>query len=636
MATSAATTPRCWTTSYRLLRTLEHRIQLYRLRRTHLMPTDEADLRRLGRAVGHRRDAAREVVAQWQAQAREVRRIHERLFYRPLLTAAARLSTSEARLTPEAARERLAALGFRDPAGALRHIEALTTGVSRRAAIQRTLLPVMLGWFADEADPDAGLLSFRTISESLGTTHWYLKMLRDEGSAAERLAHVLARSRYAADLLVRAPESVAILGDAGGLSPRPRTALQATMTAATRRKESADDAMTAARVVRRQELFRVAVADLTGVLDLTAVGCALTDLTAATLQSALDIAVRRVEDDRGPLGTRLLVVGMGRLGGAEMGYASDADVLFVHQPEPGSDEGEAQKAATLVVQEMRRLLGAAGPDPQLGLDADLRPEGKSGPLVRSLQSYRRLLRAVVPGLGVAGPAAGHAGRGRRGAGPGVPGPDRPAAVAGGRPEPARRARDPHAEGPDGVRAAAPRRRPQDPLQARGRRPVRRRVDRAAAADAARASRCRRCAPPRPWAVWRRRGRRVCSRTPTPRPSARRGGWRRGCATPPCCGGDGPWTPCPATCATPTASDGSSAVSPGPGPRWPRTTAGWRDAPDLLSCPTSTKASETGNVSAVDSQGADRGTRHGYAVVRPAVPDALLRRHLRQQRAVGVG
>jgi glutamate-ammonia-ligase adenylyltransferase len=378
--------------SYRLLRTLEHRIQLFRLRRTHLMPTDEADLRRLGRAVGHRRDPAQQVVAQWQAQAREVRRIHERLFYRPLLTAAARLSSAEARLTPEAARERLAALGFRDPAGAMRHIEALTTGVSRRAAIQRTLLPVMLEWFADEADPDAGLLSFRTISESLGTSHWYLKMLRDEGSAAERLAHVLARSRYAADLLIRAPESVAILGDEGGLSPRPRAALQRTMSAATRRKDSPDDAMTAARVVRRQELFRVAVADLTGALDLTGVGCALTDLAAATLQSALDIAVRRVETERGPLGTRLLVVGMGRLGGAEMGYSSDADVLFVHQPDPGTDEGEAQRSATLVVQEMRRLLGAAGPDPQLSLDADLRPEGKNGPLVRTLQSYRAYYR----------------------------------------------------------------------------------------------------------------------------------------------------------------------------------------------------------------------------------------------------
>ena len=375
--------------SYRLLRALEHRIQLFRLRRTHLMPTAEPDLRRLGRAIGHRSDSAQAVVAQWQRQAREVRRIHERLFYRPLLMAAARLSSTEARLTPEAARERLAALGFRDPAGAMRHLEALTNGLSRRAAIQRTLLPVMLGWFADEADPDAGLLAFRRISDSLGATPWYLRMLRDEGSAAERLAHVLARSRYAADLLIRAPESVTMLGDAGGLTPRSRESLLATMRAGTRRKDTADDAMTAARVVRRQELFRIAVGDLTGQLDLAGVGAALTDLTSATLQSALDIATRRVEVEilGGPLGTRLLVVGMGSLGGAEMSYGSDADVMFVHRPDEGVDETDAQKHATLVVQEVIRLLGAAGPDPQLVVDADLRPEGKSGPLVRSLAAY---------------------------------------------------------------------------------------------------------------------------------------------------------------------------------------------------------------------------------------------------------
>ncbi|MEP7194588.1 MAG: bifunctional [glutamine synthetase] adenylyltransferase/[glutamine synthetase]-adenylyl-L-tyrosine phosphorylase [Actinomycetota bacterium] len=404
--------------SYRLLRTLEHRIQLFRLRRTHLMPTAEPDLRRLGRAVGHRSGPGAAVVAQWQRQAREVRRIHERLFYRPLLIAAARLSSTEARLTPEAARERLAALGFRDPAGAMRHLEALTGGLSRRAAIQRTLLPVMLGWFADEADPDAGLLAFRRISDSLGSTHWYLRMLRDEGSAAERLAHVLARSRYAADLLIRAPESVALLGDASGSTPHGRAALLSTMRAATRRKKTVDDAMTAARVVRRLELFRIAVADLTGQLDLAGVGAALSDLTSATLQSALDIATRRVEDESGqPLGTRLLVVGMGSLGGGEMGYGSDADVIFVHQPDDGVDENEAQKQATLVVQEVRRLLGVAGPDPQLVIDTDLRPEGKGGPMVRSLEGfaayYRRWsLTWEAQALLRAAPVAGDADLGR--------------------------------------------------------------------------------------------------------------------------------------------------------------------------------------------------------------------------------
>jgi [glutamine synthetase] adenylyltransferase / [glutamine synthetase]-adenylyl-L-tyrosine phosphorylase len=375
--------------SYRLLRTLEHRIQLFRLRRTHLMPTTEPDLRRLGRALGHRSDAAKAVEAQWQSRAREVRRIHERLFYRPLLAAVARLSSSDARLGPEAARERLAALGFRDPAGAMRHLEALTSGVSRRAAIQRTLLPVMLGWFADEADPDGGLLAFRKVSEDLGSTHWYLRLLRDEGTAAERLAHTLARSRYAADLLMGAPESVAMLGDAAGLVPLARPDLVRRMSAAAGRQDEPDRAVRAARSLRRQELFRVAAGDLAGELDLEQVGTALTDVTAALVEAALEVSVRSVEQRRGgPLSTRLLVVGMGRFGGAEMAYGSDADVVFVHDPFDGADEGTAQDEALDVVQELRRLLGSAGPDPQLGLDADLRPEGKNGPLVRSLASYR--------------------------------------------------------------------------------------------------------------------------------------------------------------------------------------------------------------------------------------------------------
>jgi glutamate-ammonia-ligase adenylyltransferase len=460
--------------SYRLLRTLEHRIQLFRLRRTHLMPTGQADLRRLGRAIGHRRDPAAEVVAQWQQQAREVRRIHERLFYRPLLLAAAKLSSTEARLTPEAARERLAALGFRDPAGAMRHLEALTGGLSRRAAIQRTLLPVMLGWFADEADPDAGLLAFRQISDSLGSSHWYLRMLRDEGSAAERLAHILARSRYAADLLIRAPESVAMLGDAGGVTPRSREKLLSTMRAAIRRKTTADDAMTAARVVRRQELFRIAVADLTGQLDLAGVGKALTDLTCATLQSALDISTRRVEGDMAhPLDTDLLVVGMGSLGGAEMGYGSDADVMFVHRPHEGVNETDALKQATLVVQEIRRLLMVAGPDPQLVIDTDLRPERTDGALAGRVCG---LLRAVVPDVGGPGADSGRSGCRRPRPRARLHRLDQPPQMASGRDLGARHTGDPHAEGKDGVRTPATRGRPQDALQAGAGRPGRCGVD----------------------------------------------------------------------------------------------------------------------------------------------------------------
>ncbi len=375
--------------AYRLLRTLEHRIQLLRLRRTHLMPTSPTELRRLGRAVGHRQDPAAAVTAEWRAQAREVRRLHERLFYRPLLNAVARLGTDEARLTPEAARERLSALGFRDPGGALRHIEALTEGLSRRAAIQRHLLPVLLGWFAAEADPDGGLLAFRKVSEALDASHWYLRLLRDEPAAAEQLARTLARSKFAAEVLVSAPEAVQILGESGGVAPHTREDIERRMRTAAQLKTTAADAVAAARQVRRVELFRIAVADLVGGLPQPEVGRALSDLTAATIQVALDVAITAEQQRSGaPLLSDLLVVGMGRLGGAELGYASDADVLFVHDPRVGADEKAAQAQALNVVKDLQRLLSVPGPDPAIGLDSDLRPEGKNGPLVRSLDSYR--------------------------------------------------------------------------------------------------------------------------------------------------------------------------------------------------------------------------------------------------------
>ncbi|HET6986131.1 MAG TPA: bifunctional [glutamine synthetase] adenylyltransferase/[glutamine synthetase]-adenylyl-L-tyrosine phosphorylase, partial [Kribbella sp.] len=218
--------------AYRFLRSMEHRIQLYRLRRTHQVPEDDADLRRLGRSLGFTKNPVTDLTAAWRKHALEVRRLHEKLFYRPLLAAVARIPGGEVRLTPEAAKQRLTALGYADPASALRHIEALSEGVSRRSSIQKALLPAMLGWFAESPDPDAGLLAFRTISDSLGSTPWYLRQLRDEGASAERLAHLLASGRYAVDLLQRAPEATAMLADERELVPRTQEALLSEMAAA--------------------------------------------------------------------------------------------------------------------------------------------------------------------------------------------------------------------------------------------------------------------------------------------------------------------------------------------------------------------------------------------------------------------
>ncbi|MEV6010252.1 bifunctional [glutamine synthetase] adenylyltransferase/[glutamine synthetase]-adenylyl-L-tyrosine phosphorylase [Streptomyces sp. NPDC051976] len=435
--------------AYRFLRLMEHRIQLQKMRRTHLVPDDETGQRRLGRGLGFRADPVAALNREWKRHAMEVRRLHEKLFYRPLLDAVAQLGGEETRLSTDAARQRLQALGYADPAAAMRHLEALASGVSRKAAIQRTLLPVLLGWFADSADPDAGLLGFRKVSDALGKTPWYLRLLRDEGAAAQRLARVLSSGRLAPDLLLRAPEAVALLGSPGGLVPREHGALEQEVLAAVGRASGPEQAIAAVRGVRRRELFRTAAADLIDTYGDDAepadavepadsaaaaaaaerpvdaaslvdrVGTAVYGLTSATVAGALRAAVNAVTDnDARPLPTRFTVIGMGRFGGRELGYGSDADVLFVHEPVEGTEESEASRAALAVADELRRLLQIPTADPPLLIDADLRPEGKSGPMARTLASYAAYYRrwSLVwenQALLRAQPVAGDAGLGER-------------------------------------------------------------------------------------------------------------------------------------------------------------------------------------------------------------------------------
>ncbi len=372
--------------AYRFLRTLEHRIQLYRMRRTHIMPTDETDQRRLGRSMGFSLDPVSDLTKEWKKHAREVRRIHEKLFYRPLLQAVAKLDSNDSKLSADDARSRLKALGYVDPDSALRHLESLTSGVTRRAVIQRTLLPVMLEWFADTPDPDAGLLGFRRVSEALGTTPWYLRLLRDESATAQRLAIILGSSRYATDLLLKSPDAVNFLATEESLSPKPEKDLLEEAMATAARYDNAPDAVLALRAMRRRELFKISASDILGLTDIEVVGNQLAVVATATICGTLAAIVSRTPD-----APRFSIIAMGRYGGGELGYGSDADVMFVYGDVDDSLNSnvpeQAAQAAHAIANELRTLLMAPSTDPELAIDADLRPEGKSGPLARSLNSF---------------------------------------------------------------------------------------------------------------------------------------------------------------------------------------------------------------------------------------------------------
>lgn len=383
--------------SYQFLRLLEHRLQLQRLSRTHLLPEfdDEQNMRWLARAAHIRPDGDNSATdmlrEEIRRQSKRVRRLHEKIFYRPLLEAATRFNKTELTLTDKSAERRLAALGYAKPDRALSHIRALASTAGRRGQIQLLILPSLLEWIGRTPDPDAGLLNYRRLCDEMIGEEWFIRLLRDDGVVAERLMKVLGTSEFIADLLMRSPEVIHLYSD-GAHGPklcdiRPEDVAKG-LIASTVRQPDLKRAVAAARSHRRAELARVASADILGMLSVPEVCRALSSVWAAVINAALTVVIDESERERGePAPARIAVIGMGRLGGGELGYGSDADVLFVCQPDPDADEAKAVRWSQTIAERVRSMLGSPSADPPLEVDTGLRPEGRNGPVVRTLAAY---------------------------------------------------------------------------------------------------------------------------------------------------------------------------------------------------------------------------------------------------------
>lgn len=362
--------------SYRWLRNAEHRIQLWDLNPTHVVPSNPAERERLARAMGYRdtqeRTAREAFEADLVAHRARVRRIHEDLYYRPLLEAFA--ATPTAFLSREGAARRLAALGFRDVERAVRIFRILTQGLSRRSRLMQQMLPMIIDWLADSPDPDLGLDQVRLLAASLPDHTELITTLTERPVVGQRLAYLLGSSRLLGKYLDRIPEFVGQLDDDEAITNlRPRDELEERLRRRLEARPDPQDKLGTLRRFARRQIVRVAARDLLGMAD---VGRTMEDLTAAA-DAAVSAATSLADGDRG-----FAVIAMGRWGGEELSYASDLDVLYVFDSPLDADS--AMTRAT----RLRELLAAPAADGiAWDLDADLRPEGRSGPLVRSLDSY---------------------------------------------------------------------------------------------------------------------------------------------------------------------------------------------------------------------------------------------------------
>ncbi len=357
--------------AYRWLRNVEHRCQLWQERQVHTLPAGGEARARIARAMGFKDSPLASALERFE-QAHgsilaDVRSRFERLFYRPMVESLA--DPSGPRLSVDALKERLRVLGFRDADRAALTLGGLVAGSSRRAKLFRVLTPALLRWLASAPQPDEGLFAFLRLGERLEERLDMLGALRDNPPGLALLARVLGSGRVLGEILAAAPDELAtIAAPRGPGTPKGRERLVREAVASLQWREP-EGRLDGLRRFKRREMLRIAVADIAGEADVQEVGTGIAGIADACLEAALS-------ECKLPF----VVIGMGKLGGRELHYASDIDVMLVHDC--------ATEEAERIGNELRRAISEVTPEGQtFKLDLGLRPEGKSGPIVRSLDSY---------------------------------------------------------------------------------------------------------------------------------------------------------------------------------------------------------------------------------------------------------
>jgi glutamate-ammonia-ligase adenylyltransferase len=361
--------------AYRFLRRVEHALQIEDDQQTHTLPTDRDHRRRIARVLGYRgtpESGATDAFDRDLARKRNVvRRVHERLYFRPLLDALA----GAGRLSPDAAATALASFGFADADRTRAAVRELTRGLTRSSRMMQQLLPLVLDWLSTSPDPDLGLLGLRKLASGEQRTMELANAFRDSPEVARRLCQLLGTSGLLGDVLAANPDLIVRLGDVDRLQTLDHGALVDSAERALDWRTDVDDRQQALRRWRGRHLLGVAARDVFGAADVVAVGADLGVLAEASVAAALASLESEVP---------FAVVALGRFAGGELSYASDLDVLFVHEGSTPADHEEGLRVAS----GLRRFLDGPTPAQRIYvIDSDLRPEGRQGALSRTIDGY---------------------------------------------------------------------------------------------------------------------------------------------------------------------------------------------------------------------------------------------------------
>jgi [glutamine synthetase] adenylyltransferase / [glutamine synthetase]-adenylyl-L-tyrosine phosphorylase len=379
--------------AYVFLRRLEHRLQYREDAQTHKLPGKDAD-----RAL----IAASMDFADWKAfaAALEAHRARVSRHFRDVFSTqdAPRhaLAPLWAKDDPGALETRLAGLGFRDAAGTAARLDAVRRSARYAGLPQASrgrfdaLVPRLIEQAARQGDPDATLARCMDFAETVSRRAAYLALLDEHPDALAQLAKLMGASSWAAEYLNRHPIVLDELLDARQLfAPPDWTGFGRALRRRLMDLEGdGERQMDALREAHHAQVFRLLAQDLSGALRVEQLSDHLSDLADVMLQVTLELCWTQLRG-RHCDEPRFAVIGYGKLGGKELGYASDLDIVFLYDdPHENAQENYARLA-----QRLNHWLTTRTPAGLLfETDLRLRPQGASGLLVSSIDAFRRYQR----------------------------------------------------------------------------------------------------------------------------------------------------------------------------------------------------------------------------------------------------
>lgn len=290
--------------------------------------------------------------------------------------------------TAAVAQRRLREAGWRDPVGAWATIQRLAADELQRPSLKK-IFPQLMRIASGAADADRVLLNFERLVAALPNPSMFYHYLEVAPGRLEWLAKVLAHSQALSDTLARNAEYFHFLIAPATLrAPRSKASLRAELIRLLLPLRQAKSKYDVIRHFRRRETLRIGARDLTGMATVEQTTLELSNLADVCLHAVYEIAAKKLMDEYRVSCPRFTVLGMGKLGGQELNYSSDVDVIFVYDEEGDlSPSLSKHEFCTKLAEEIVRVVGAKSDEGTIfRIDLRLRPEGSSGPLVRSLDS----------------------------------------------------------------------------------------------------------------------------------------------------------------------------------------------------------------------------------------------------------